>query len=156
MIFSKKQWLVVGGLFLVNLLVATSIAGLFGQNNPSRDQGLDWTNDVPIYEDLSERTIISNSQAYASNLINNEDFIGIEDTDAFSLIGSDPAYPLDGNYVLESDLDFTDYTLDTLVENFIGIFDGAGFTIENITQLEVDGAIQFGLFSFHYSDQSLF
>jgi hypothetical protein len=91
--------------------------------------------------------VILDSAAYAANLIATEGYIGLSTTTEFGLIGLDEAYPLNGKYVLENDLDFTGYDWSVAKENFVGTFDGADFAIFNITQKSVDLVNQFGLFA---------
>ncbi|MCX8064704.1 MAG: PASTA domain-containing protein, partial [Candidatus Hydrogenedentes bacterium] len=64
--------------------------------------------------------------------------ISISTIEEIALIGRDPAYPADGNYVLTSDIDASDTVnwnggagFDP-IPNFLGMFDGGGYIISDL------------------------
>jgi hypothetical protein len=82
--------------------------------------------------------------------------IPITDEDELAAIGNDPDYPLNGDYQLGADLDLTDWipigydpTVPTVVNPFIGQFDGAGYTIK-VSDFDDDvlaGSTYIGIFA---------
>jgi hypothetical protein len=138
---------------------ASGPAGETGPQGPAGEPGTDGgagggsnVLDIPIFEDLSIKTVIADSLAYANNLITSENYIGISTPAEFALIGNDVGYPINGKYVLDANLDFAlfDWTTFTPTQYFVGVLDGAGFNIRNISQIyNVDNDLnpkQFGLF----------
>lgn len=94
-------------------------------------------------EDYRDPFIIDDASAYATSLLQSG-YTAITTLEDFRKIGIDVLFPADGNYVLLNDLDATDFIWTTLVADpFVGIFDGASYTIENV-RYEAEGP--FGLF----------
>ncbi len=188
--FNKNQALVLGGLFLLNLLISVSAPALMnnvgpvgpagstgpvgstgpqgptgstgqpgptgptGPTGPQGENGGATFEDVMIMDDIPEINDIENSTAYATNLVDNLDYIGIETPAEFGLIGVDETYPLNGQYVLMNDLDFSGFSWVALTQEqpFVGTFDGAGFTIFNFTHTPEVIDQNVGLFAFAGND----
>lgn len=170
--FTKDQYrvlfLVAGTTILLSLItsglaanfVSQGIVGPSGSQGPSGgtgptgnpgedgQDGEDGTTinltDVILEEEYDEAIVIENSQQYAANLVS-DGYLGIDTIEDFRKIGRDVDFPANEDYVLLNDLDFEGFIwTDEISDSFVGIFDGAGFTLSNLTySSETTG---FGLF----------
>ena len=154
--FTKKQYRVLFLFAGTTVLLSTLISGLtvtlLRSGNPGQNGMTINVTDVILEEEYDEAIVIENSQAYAEDLVD-EGYLGIDTIEAFRKIGRDADYPADENYVLLNNLDFESFTwTDDVSDPFIGIFDGAGFTLSNLTYTsETTG---FGLFHLIGKDET--
>jgi hypothetical protein len=155
---SNRSLLLYGGAtVLLSVLLSSVSAGLrattgpigpsgpVGPSGSNGEDGLSYPfSDVILEEDYRDPFVINDSSVYAASLVD-DGYIGIDSIEDFLNIGVDSAFPNDESYVLLNDLDFNNHTWVQPAESiFKGTFDGAGYTISNVTS---DGGTTFGMFN---------
>jgi hypothetical protein len=127
---------------------ATGPVGNTGLPGSNGEDGVAYSYDgVMIQEDIETLGPIEDSASYALDLITNEGYIALGSALEFAKIGNEVNYPLDGRYVLTSHLDLTAHVWTPLSAPFIGVFDGAGYTISNLIHTPENLDLHVGLFS---------
>ncbi|MFZ9139150.1 MAG: collagen-like triple helix repeat-containing protein [Bacilli bacterium] len=142
------QWRYVGDTTWQNLDLEISGGGTTINNGSTNGFFSNWiytTNPVTTFQ-YRNRIIVEDSASYAADLIANEGYVGISNLSELLAI-DDSQESMNGKYVLTSNLDLSTWSPDfgtqklsvigdSNIGTFGGVFDGAGYSISNLT---IDG-----------------